>query len=126
MDCEPGIDYWVATGKYRVRITRNKVSYKVGLFENYEDAVKAKQDFLKDFELNSDKIEAETIPMYSKEWFKRERVKQIASFKSNYSTPTKQKPVLIVTSTSWGNRQTHEALRYRTAIENDLDILFET
>ena len=94
MELEPGIDYWAATGKYRVRINRKRVTYKVGLFEKLEDAIKAKHEFLAMYELNADQPDA--VPMYSKEWFIRERKKQVASFKSTYDKVSPSKPKLII------------------------------
>jgi len=94
MELEQGIDYWAAVGKYRVRVTRRRVSYKIGLFDKYEDAVDAKNKFLSDYELTAE--DSEAVPMYSKEWFKRERKKQIEAFTSSYKTPTGAKPKMIL------------------------------
>jgi len=89
-----GIDFWAAVGKYRVRITRHRVGYKLGLFDTMEEALKAKQDFLSEYAFRSEDVDA--VPQYTKEWFKREHIKQVEKFKELYATPIKGMPRLII------------------------------
>jgi len=96
MELESGIDLWVRATRvygYRVRVSKGGLRYKVGVFQDYADAVKAKNDFIREYELKGDIADA--VPQYSKEWFNREHKKQVEKFRSLYSTPTKDKPVFI-------------------------------
>ena len=117
MELEPGIDYWAATGKYRVRINRKRVTYKVGLYEKLEDAIKAKHDFLAQYELNSD--DSDAVPMDSKEWFKRERQKQVATFTSSYASGQPNKPKQVMVIDRWWKTPSTENLLLIQRIEND-------
>ena len=119
MELEPGIDYWVAIKKYRVRVHRKRITYKVGVFEKLEDAIEAKRAFLEQYEITEH--ESAAVPQYSKEWFKREHLKQMEKFKELYSTPTKGQPTYISIPYEYtdGHVPSTEYLRLRQSVEND-------
>jgi len=114
-----GIDFWVAVGKYRVRIHRNRVTYKLGLFDTMPEALEAKRVFLEDYALRSDDTDA--VPQYTKEWFKREHKKQVEKFKLLYATPVKGQPHFIVLPDSFSSeyKSSTDALRLKQTYEND-------
>ena len=116
---EPGIDFWVAAGKYRVRVMRKGITYKIGLFETIEGAVEAKHTFLAEYALREDQSEA--VPMYSREWFNREHKKQVDKFRTLYSTPTKGFPHFIVVpnNANTGYEQSTSHMRLKQVIQND-------
>jgi len=114
-----GIDYWVVVGKFRVRIHRNGITHKVGLYDTLDEALEAKKNFLDDYALRSEDTDA--VPQYSKEWFNREHRKQVEKFKQLYSTPTKDMPHFIVIT---DNQEPHYMLstvdlRLRQQSQND-------
>jgi len=119
MELEPGIDYWVAIKKYRVRIHRKRITYKVGVFEKLEDAIEAKRAFLEQYEITEH--ESAAVPQYSKEWFKREHAKQMEKFKLIYSTPTKGKPMFITLPDNYqdGHESSTDYLRLKQSLQND-------
>ena len=119
---ESGIYWWPAMGKYRVRVTRNKVTYKLGYYDTQEEALKVKIEFLSQYELEKD--DSNKVPMYSKEWFKRERQKQVASFESSYGKKAPNTPKLVITTTRWWD-ESNTKLKNKLHKENDGDIMFE-
>jgi len=112
-----GIYWWAAMNKFRVTINRNRVVYKLGYYDTMEEALKVKQDFLEQYEL--DKDSSDTVPMYSKEWFKRERQKQVESFSSTYGSGHKDKPKQVTVIDRWWQSPSVESLLIKQQIQND-------
>jgi len=114
-----GIDFWVAVGKYRVRIHRNRVTYKIGLFDTMDEALEAKHRFLEEYALKSDETDA--VPTYTKEWFVRQHRQQVKDFAQYYGESVQNKPRFIIVS---DDLEPHFLLstsnmRTKQALEND-------
>jgi len=114
-----GIFFWAAVGKYRVNLTRNRVVYKIGLYETFDEAMEAKQAFLEQYELSKD--ESDSVPQYSREWFRRERKKQVESFTSTYGKGEANKPKQVtIIDRSWQSPSTENMLT-KQRIQNDVE-----
>lgn len=66
------------THKYDVRLNRKSVTYNIGKFTTYEEAVLARAAFLEEYAIGPPQV---YIEQYSKEWWKQEAKKQREKFK---------------------------------------------
>lgn len=64
-----GVFYNKVVGKFDVRLNRNSVTYMVGRFETYEEAVQARTVFLVEYEMRPP---VEKIEKYSKKWWEEQ------------------------------------------------------
>lgn len=78
----PGI-FRYKNGYYRVRVTRDKVTYYVGMYNDFDDAQDARNEFLAKL---SPEVRDRIIKKYTKEWFEDEGKKQAAKFDNLYNT----------------------------------------
>ena len=93
------------SGRYRVRVTRNNVTYMVGWYLDIDEAIRARDNFL----LAWAKDQNKDLPIYSSAWFKREREKQAESFRERYQQQQtkgidRSKPVIVIANDVVGPR----------------------
>jgi len=118
-----GVFYWPAMGKWRVRLNRKRVTYKIGYFDTFEEAMKAKQDFLDSYEL--DEMKEFIVPKYSKEWYRQQQIEQAAKFAIDYGTGARDKPTIVIATSEWEYKQKNENWLKRTSKDSYEGTLFE-
>lgn len=67
-----------ATQKYEVRLNRRNVTYSIGRFESYEEAIIARTDFLNRYAITPPE---EYIEKYSKNWWEMKAKEQRERFR---------------------------------------------
>ena len=67
-----------ATLKYEVRLNRRSVTYTIGRFPTYEEAITARTDFLNKY---NDSPPEEYVQQYSKQWWEMKAKEQREKFR---------------------------------------------
>lgn len=74
-----GVFYNKVSMKYDVRLNRQNITYTVGKFETYEEAVQARAAFLMAYNMNPPEP---VIEPYSKKWWAMKAEEQREKFRS--------------------------------------------